>query len=118
MQRRRFFKLSMNGCLIAPLATSSLAGADDVVAVLRTLMTEPRVAADIGRDCLAGGMVEPAAVRTFLADLGAGQASRQTIEDRFSQRRQRDFAQARLQSVRGWQLAESEVLAFAAVASS
>lgn len=118
MQRRRFVRLSMNGCLVAPLATSSFAGEVDVVAVLRRLMTEPQVAAEVGRSCLEGGLAEPVAVRAFLADLGAGEASRQMIEDRFRRRRQSDFAQARLRSVQGWQLAESEVLAFAAVASS
>lgn len=118
MQRRRFVRLSMNGCLVAPLATSSLAGEVDVVAVLRELMTEPLVTAEVGRACLECGLVEPQAVRAFVADLGAGEASRRMVEDRFRQRRQSDFAQARLQSVRGWQLAESEVLAFAAVASS
>lgn len=118
MQRRRFVQLSMNGCLAAPLATSSFAGEVDVVAVLRGLMAEPRLVAEVGRACLEGGLAEPQAVRAFVADLGAGAASRQMIEDRFRQRRQSDFAQARLRSVQGWQLAESEVLAFAAVASS
>ena len=118
MQRRRFVQLGMNGCLVAPLATSSLAGEVDVVAVLRGLMAEPLVAADVGRACLEGGLAEPLAVRAFLADLGAGAASRQMIEDRFRQRRRRDFAQDRLRSMQGWLLAESEVLAFAAVASS
>lgn len=118
MQRRRFVQLSMNGCLAAPLATSSLAGEVDVVAALRGLMTEPLVAADVGRACLEGGLAEPLAVRAFVADLGAGAGSRQMVEDRFRQRRQSDFAQERLRSVQGWQLAESEVLAFAAVALS
>lgn len=118
MQRRRFLQLSMNGCLVAPLATSSLSGSVDVVAVLRELMTAPLAAAEVGRDCLEGGVVEPAAVHAFLADLGAGGASRQMIEDRFHRRRQSDFAQEQLRSVHGWQLAESEILVFAAVASS
>jgi len=118
MQRRRFVQLSMNGCLVAPLATSNLGGDMDVVAVLRGLMTEPLAAADVGLACLEGGLAEPLAVRAFVADLGAGAASRQIIEDRFRKRRQSDFVQERLRSVQGWQLAESEVLAFAAVASS
>jgi hypothetical protein len=118
MQRRRFVQLGMNGCLAVPLATSSVAGEVDVIAVLRGLMAEPLVAADIGRACLEGGLAEPLAVRAFVADLGAGAHGRQAIEDRFRQRRQSDFVHERLRSVQGWQLAESEVLAFAAVASS
>lgn len=57
-------------------------------------------------------------MRDFIADLGDGTSSRRTIEERFHLRRQRDFAHGRLQSLRGWQLAQSEVLAFAAVASA
>ncbi len=118
MQRRRFVQIGMNGCLMAPLAASSLGGEIDAVATLRALMAEPLMAAEIGRACLKSGTVQPAAVRDFVADLGAGAVSRRMIEDRFHLRRRSDFAQERLRSVRGWQLAESEVLAFAAIASS
>lgn len=118
MHRRQFMHIGVNGCFAVPLAASSLGGEVDAVAALRDLMAEPLRAADIGRDCLESGMVAPAAVRDFVAELGDGASSRRTIEDRFHLRRQSDFAHGRLQSVRGWQLAQCEVLAFAALASA
>jgi hypothetical protein len=116
MQRRRFVEIGMSGCIVAPLAASRPGGDVDAVAALRGLMAEPLRAAAIGRECLACQIVEPAAVRAFVAELGDGASSRRAIEDRFQARRHGDFAHGRLQSLNGWQLAESEVLAFAAVA--
>lgn len=118
MQRRRFIQASMNGCLVAPLAAVSVGNEVDAVAVLRELMGKSPMAPAIGRVCLELGLAEPQVVRDFVAGLGDGASSRQMIEDRFHSRRQSDFAEERLRSVHGWQLAESEVLAFAAVALS
>jgi hypothetical protein len=118
MQRRRFIEVGMSGCIVAPLAASQPSCDVDAVAALRGLMAEPLRAARIGRACLECQMVEPAAVRAFVAGLGDGVSSRGAIEDRFHARRHGDFAHGRLQSLHGWQLAESEVLAFAAVALS
>ena len=118
MQRRRFIQVSMHSCLVGPLATSGVAGAVDPVAVLRDLLAQSLIAAEVGHACLQNGMAEPLAVRHFIAALGDGADSRQMIENRFHERRQNDFANERLLSLNGWQLAESEMLAFAAVASS
>jgi hypothetical protein len=108
----------MSGCFVASIVPGGLGSDRGVVAVLRGMMGAPDHAAAIGRACLEAELVSPAAVQAFVTALGHGVADGRTVADRFHRRRAADFADGRLHSLRGWQLAESESLAFAAVALS
>jgi hypothetical protein len=110
--------LGMSGCFVASIVPGGLGSDRGVVAVLRGMMGAPDHAAAIGRACLEAELVSPAAVQAFVTALGHGVADGRTVADRFHRRRAADFADGRLHSLRGWQLAESESLAFAAVALS
>jgi hypothetical protein len=116
MRRRRFVQLGLNGCLVMPLAASASDDRPDPLAVLRDLVGEPRRAEAIGRSCLDAGLVSPATARAFVAEISRDAGDRRSVEGRFHRHRQDDFTAGRLRSLRGWQLAESEVRAFAALA--
>ena len=118
MQRRRMMAVGMSGCLVATVMPGALRGDRGVVTVLRGMLGGSDQAAAIGRACLDAGLVSPAAAQTFVRTLGHDAAAAQVVADRFHRRRAADFADGRLHSLRGWQLAESESLAFAAVALS
>ena len=124
MQRRRLMELGVSGCLVATLSPAGFPGdpsdlgGEGVAAVLRGMMGSPAQAAAIGRACLAAELVSPNAVQAFLTTLGREAGDERAVTDLFRRRRAADFADGRLQSLHGWQLAESESLAFAAVALS